>query len=206
MDTSQSLNFQTEFPESLIQSVFDSQLPPSFSPKKSSSYIPSNVPALYTLDLHKAFEWLYSHDLQKSLEFKSPTVPILLYAPKFSVQRLLFHYDGTPNSVELIRKFIHLFQLIISDSIATIISPNFIPKSKLREEQELIQFISVHTKEASFIKFNFSKIGDFWTYATQHHCTLLVTSKANQIALTKVFFQVYDDKLPNQDLSFYLSI
>lgn len=206
MSSSISFYFKTQFPESLIHEFYYSQLPPAFSPKHSSSYIPSTVPALYTLDLHKAFHRLYNHDLQKSLEFKSPTVPILLYAPKFSAQRLLFHYDGTPNSVELIRKFIHLFQLIISDSIATIISPNFIPKSKLKEEQELIQFISVHTKEASFIKFNFSKIEDFWLYATQHHCTLLVTSKANQIALTKVFFQVNEDQPPNERLSFYLSI
>ncbi|MBM3426693.1 MAG: hypothetical protein FJX97_06840 [Bacteroidetes bacterium] len=205
MDTRHSLNFQTEFPESLIQSFYDSQLPPSFSPKQGV-LISSKPPALYTLELYKAFTWLNSYHLQKFSEYKSVIVPLLLYAPKFSVQRLLFHYDGTRNSAKLIREFIQLFQLIISDSIATIISPNYIPKSKLREEQELIQFIRVHTKEASFIKFNFSKIEDFWLYATQHHCTLLVTSKANQIALSKLFFQVNEDQPPNERLSFYLSI
>ncbi len=205
MDTNESLFLQTEISESLIHSFYDSQLPSTFSPK-CSILISSKSPALYTLELCKVFTLPYSLHLQKSLAYRSVTVPILLYAPKFSVQRLLFHYDGTRNSAELIRRFIQLFQLIISESIATVISPNFIPKSKLREEQELIQFIGIHTKETSFIKFNFSKFGDFWSYATQHHCTLLVTSKANQIALTKVFFQVDENKLPNEHPSIYLSI
>lgn len=105
----------------------------------------------------------YGRSLQKSLKHIISIVPVLLYVPKFSTQRLLFHYDGTPNSAELIRKFIQLFQLNMTGSKATIVSPSFIPKSKLREEQDLIQLIRVHTKETSFIKFNFSKIGDFWS-------------------------------------------
>lgn len=206
MASSIPFHFQVELPESLIHAFYCSPLPLYFSPEKGCTCNPLADSAIYTLALNKALTWPNSEVLQKSLEYKSVTVPILLYAPKFSTQRLLFHYDGTPNSAELIRKFIQLFQLNITGSKATIVSPSFIPKSKLREEQDLIQLIRVHTKETSFIKFNFSKIGDFWSYATQQQCTLLVTSKANQIALSKLCFQVYEDKLPNEHLSIYLSI
>lgn len=206
MASSIPLHFQIELSESFIHTFYCSPLPLFFSPEQGCTCNPSADPALYTLDLHEALAMPYGQSLQKSLKHIISIVPVLLYVPKFSTQRLLFHYDGTPNSAELIRKFLHLFQLNITDSIATIVSPSFIPKSKLREEQELIQLIRIHTKETSFIKFNFSKIRDFWSYATQQQCTLLVTSKANQIALTKVFFQVDEDQLLKAQLSFYLSI
>src|SRR5690606_308876 len=103
--------------------------------------------------------------------------PLLLYDEAFSFDRLLFHYQGTPESAQLIKRFVALFEANIKSSSATIISPGFIPKSKIKEEQELIQLITRATSETSFIKFNFSKIGDFWSYAVKHKCTLLVTTK-----------------------------
>src|SRR5690606_8251812 len=98
----------------------------------------------------------------------------------------LFHYDGTPASANLIKKFIGLFRHQIGESKATIISPSFIPKSKIKEEQELIQLVSQSTRETSFIKFNFQRIGDFWSYAVKHDCSLLVTTKSYQSDLAKV--------------------
>ena len=107
----------------------------------------------------------------------------------------------------LIDDFRHVeFKNLIGESKATIISPSFIPKSKIREEQEIIQLVSSTTRETSFIKFNFNRIGDFWSYAVKHDCTLLVTTKNYQADLAKVLFHFYKGKIWSEKLSFYLSV
>lgn len=199
---------QFEMPEELIHEVFCHQLPAAFSPLATvqAPCIEGENLSLLTLNLYKTLDWLHSHPIPKPLEKEVCSIPILLFVPKFSTEHLLFHYDGTPNSAELIRKFIYLFKDLISESKATIISPSFIPKSKIKEEQEIIQLVSSHTKETSFIKFNFSRIGDFWSYAVKHNCTLLVTTKNYQADLAKVLFHFYKGKIWSDKLSFYLSL
>jgi hypothetical protein len=187
-----------------------------FCPKVSESFDPQNPnnsicnqdedPTLFTMDLLKTLDWLHSHEYPRPLEKEVCGVPVLLFVPDFSMEHLLFHFDGSANSVELIKNFIYLFEDLIHDSKATIISPNFTPKSKIREEREIIQLISNYTRETSFIKFNFSRIGDFWSYGVQNNCSLLVTTKNYQADLAKVLFHFYKGKIWNSKLSFYLSI
>ena len=197
-----------ELPEDVVKEFYSEELTKSFSPSSiADSYVNGkDFPSLFTIDLYKTLAWLYQHDYPKPLEKEVCPVPVLLHVPEFSISHLLFHYDGTPNSADLIRKFIHLFKNIIGCSKATIISPCFIPKSKMREEQELIQLISAKTEETSFIKFDFNRIGDFWSYAVKHDCTLLVTTKNYQADLAKVLFHFYKGKIWSDKLSFYLSV
>ncbi|MEN2280924.1 hypothetical protein AAGF08_02215 [Algoriphagus sp. SE2] len=162
--------------------------------------------SLLTMELNKVLDWLLVHDLPKAIEKEPCNTPILLFVPNFSVNHLLFHYDGTESSARIIDKFLTLFQNLIKGSKATIISPSFIPKSRLKEEQEIIQKISAATLETSFIKFNFLRIGDFWSYAVKHKCTLLVTTKTYQLELSNVLFNFYKGALWDDQLSFYLSL
>jgi hypothetical protein len=126
--------------------------------------------------------------------------------PDFSTDHLLFHYDGSVQSASIIRKFLESFGDIIKGSKATIISPSFIPKSKQRDEQELINQVAQATAETSFIKFNFQRIGDFWSYAVKHDCSLLVTTKNYQSDLAKVLFHFYKGDMWSDRLSFYLAL
>lgn len=202
----QALRF--ELPVDALNEFYCSELMESFKPSSSQSSFchDSEDPSLFSIDLYKTLDWLHNHDYPKPLEKEVCPIPVLLYVPKFSTHHLLFHYDGTPASAELIRKFISLFGNLIHESKATIISPSFIPKSKIREEQEIIHLVSTSTHETSFIKFNFSRIGDFWSYAVKHNCTLLVTTKNYQADLAKVLFHFYKGKIWSDQLSFYLSV
>lgn len=202
----QALRF--ELPEDVLKEFYCSELKGSFVPSipESSFCHDTEDPALFSINLYKTLDWLHSHDFPKPLEKEVCPIPVLLYVPDFSTQHLLFHYDGTPNSADLIRRFIHLFGNLIQESKATIISPSFIPKSKIREEQEIIQLVSTSTIETSFIKFNFSRIGDFWSYGVKHNCTLLVTTKNYQADLAKVLFHFYKGKIWSNQLSFYLAV
>jgi hypothetical protein len=197
-----------ELPEDVLKEFFSNDLAESFQPQVSEIPIFQNndQPSLFTIDLYKTLEWLHKHDYPRPLEKEVCSIPVLLFVPKFSTNRLLFHYDGTPNSADLIRKFIRLFKNLIGNSKATIISPCFIPKSKMREEQEIIQLVSSSTRETSFIKFNFTRIGDFWSYAVKQDCTLLVTTKNYQADLAKVLFHFYRGTIWSEKLSFYLSV
>lgn len=187
-----------------------------YCPKVSESFDPANPtnsiciqeeePTLVTMDLLKTLEWLHNHEYPRPLEKEVCGIPVLLFVPDFSTKHLLFHFDGSSNSVELIKNFINLFGDLIHDSKATIISPNFTPKSKIREERDIIQLISNSTRETSFIKFNFSRIGDFWSYGVQNNCSLLVTTKNYQADLAKVLFHFYKGKVWSSKLSFYLSV
>lgn len=194
--------------EELVKEFFCTKVSKSFDPSNptigTSNLV--NEPTLFTMDLVKTLEWLHNHDYPRPLEKEFCSIPILLYVPNFSTEHLLFHFDGSSNSVELIRNFICQFGDLIQNSKATIISPNFTPKSKIREEREIIQLISSSTRETSFIKFNFSRIGDFWSYGVQNKCTLLVTRKDYQADLAKVLFHFYKDKIWSKRLSFYLSV
>ncbi|ERM83139.1 hypothetical protein P872_17485 [Rhodonellum psychrophilum GCM71 = DSM 17998] len=167
---------------------------------------PQKGPTLITAHLPKVLDWLHEQDKPLVLEQEPCGVPVLLYDQEFSTERILFHYDGTPASANLIRNFISLFSENIKRSKATIISPSFIPKSKQREEQELIQLVSNATAETSFIKFNFNRIGDFWSYAVKNECTLLVTTKNHQAELAKVLFHFYKGGMWYDRLSFYISL
>ena len=166
---------------------------------------PDDEPSLFSAHLPDVLNWLHGLEKPKGLEDEPCQIPVLLFDQEMSTERLLFHYDGTPASARLIRNFVALFQENIKDSKATIISPSFIPKSKLREEQEIVQLLAQSTAETSFIKFNFSRIGDFWSYAVKHKCTLLVTTKYYQSDLAKVLFHFYKGGMWYDRLSFYLS-
>jgi hypothetical protein len=163
-------------------------------------------PLFFSVNLNKAIEWLHGNEIPKPLEKEICSIPVLLFVPEFSTDHLLFHYDGSLQSANLIRKFLVSFGDIIKDSKATIISPAFIPKSKQKEEQELISQVSQATAETSFIKFNFLRIGDFWSYAIKHDCSLLVTTKNYQSDLAKVLFHFYKGAMWSDRLSFYLAL
>ncbi len=197
-----------ELPETVLKEFYSEELTESFSPSSTtdSFFTGEDSPSLFTIDLYKTLEWLHQHDYPKPLEKEVCPIPVLLHVPDFSINHLLFHYDGTLKSADLIRRFIHLFKNLIGLSKATIISPCFIPKSRMREEQEIIQLISSKTRETSFIKFNFNRIGDFWSYAVKHDCTLLVTTKNYQADLAKVLFHFYKGNIWSEKLSFYISV
>jgi hypothetical protein len=208
MEVKSPYSLKFELPTALLNDFNCNTLLESFNPSdpKSSYCTDSSEPGLISVDLYKTLDWLHSHEIPKSLEKEVCPIPVLLYVNHFSTSHLLFHYDGTPASADLIRKFIFLFENLIGESKATIISPSFIPKSKIREEQELIQLVSSKTRETSFIKFNFTRIGDFWSYAVKHHCTLLVTTKNYQADLAKILFHFYKGNIWSNKLSFYLSL
>lgn len=194
--------------EDIVKEFFCPKVSESFDPQNPNNSIcnQDEEPTLFTMDLLKTLDWLHNHEYPRPLEREVCGVPVLLFVPDFSTEHLLFHFDGSANSVELIKNFIYLFEDLIHDSKATIISPNFTPKSKIREEREIIQLISNCTRETSFIKFNFSRIGDFWSYGVQNNCSLLVTTKNYQADLAKVLFHFYKGKIWNSKLSFYLSV
>lgn len=202
----QALKF--DLPDEILREFYCNELRNTFVPTSPESSVceASVEPALFTLDLFKILNWLHDHDFPRPIEKEVCSIPVLLYVPDFSTRHVLFHYDGTPNSADLIKNFIMLFGNLIRESKATIISPSFIPKSKIKEEQELIQLISSFTKETSFIKFNFSRIGDFWSYGVKHNCTLLVTTKNYQTELAKVLYHFYKEKIWSGTLSFYLAV
>lgn len=162
-------------------------------------------PTLITANLPHILDWLHHIDQPKLLERNTCEIPLLLFDQEICTHRILFHYDGTSSSAKIIKHFITLFEDVIMESQATIISPSFITKSKLAEEKSLIELIKVKTNETSFIKFNFTKIGDFWSYATKHHCNLLVTSKSFQADLAKVLFHFYKGERCYKSLSIYLA-
>lgn len=197
-------------PAELIAKHYCSSLPNNFPKdlsegKGSLMCTPNQFPSLFTAHLPEVLDWLHGMEIPKGLEKNPCKTPVLLFDQELTMEHLLFHYDGTPASADLILNFIHLFKDTIKGSKATIISPSFIPKSKQREEQDIIQAVSNATFETSFIKFNFSRIGDFWSYAVKHQCTLLVTSKNNQADLAKVLFHFYKGGMWYNRLSFYLS-
>jgi hypothetical protein len=202
----QALRFQ--FPADTLKEFYCGEFPQGFAPSRPVYRVnyESYEPSLVTVDLCKMLDWLHSEEKPRDFENEICEIPILLYVSDFSLKHLLFHYDGTQSSADLIRKFIRLFGNLIGDSMATIISPCFIVKSKLREEQEIIQLVSQSTQETSFIKFNFLKIGDFWSYGVKHDCTLLITAKNYQADLAKVLFYFYRGKIWSNRLSFYLSV
>jgi hypothetical protein len=203
-----SANFAV--PEEIIKTHYCDRLPPGFSANllkggKSLMCNPEKSPALYTAHLPKVLDWLHGLEKPRPLENEPCEVPVLLFDKEMSTETLLFHYDGTPASARLIKNFIELFQDIIKNSKAIIISPSFIPKSKMKEEQEIVQLVTSSTAETSFIKFNFNRIGDFWSYAVKHRCTLLVTTKNYQSDLAKVLFHFYKGGMWYDRLSFYLA-
>ncbi|MDN3667792.1 hypothetical protein QWY93_00355 [Echinicola jeungdonensis] len=200
-----------EIPENLLKAHYYEQIPMDFYERVSSQVTPivenseKQSPLLITANLPKVLDWLHDQDQPSVLENHVCDIPLLLYDHELSTEKILFHYDGTPPSARIIKNFITLFLPLIRESQATIISPCFIPKSKQAEEQELIQLITNSTKETSFIKFNFTKIGDFWSYATKNKCTLLVTTKNYQAELAKVLFLFYKGERWYDQLSFYLA-
>jgi hypothetical protein len=198
-------------PEHIIDAHYCNKLPAGFSNHlsqggKSLFCQAHQEPSLYSAHLPKVLDWLHRLEKPRSLENEPCQIPLLLFDKELSTENLLFHYDGTPASANLIRNFIALFGENIKESRATIISPCFIPKSKMKEEQEIVQLVSNATHETSFIKFNFNRIGDFWSYAVKHKFTLLVTTKNYQADLAKVLFHFYKGGMWYDRLSFYLSV
>lgn len=201
-----------DFPWELIKAYYSGSLPLGFAekmekaPTLATSKASGADPVLLTMDLSQALAWLREEDHMNILERKPCQIPLLLHNEVFSTEKLLIHYEGNRESARAVSKFVRLFEENIRNSEAIIISPSFIPKSKMKEEEELIQLIRDSTAETSFIKFNFSRIGDFWSYAIKTQCTLLVTTKNQQTALAKVLNHFYRKKTGEYDpLSFYLS-
>jgi len=198
-----------EIPEALLQLHCFSKAPVELitnnPPPQPIVTDPIADPTLITAYLPQILDWLHEMDKPRMLERNACDIPLLLFDHVISMDRILFHYDGTTNSAKIIRNYIALFSELIRESQVTIISPSFIPKSKLVEERQLIELINAHTAETSFIKFNFSKIGDFWSYATKHECSLLVTSKSYQADLAKVLFHFYKGERWYDKLSIYLA-
>lgn len=197
-----------ELPEEIVKEFHQTTFCADFQPNsdRCAGKNDNLSPTLFSVNLNKALDWLHSHDLPKPLEKEVCSIPVLLFVPDFSTDHLLFHYDGTIQSANLIKKFLDSFGEIIKGSKATIISPSFIPKSKQKEEQDLINLVSKTTAETSFIKFNFLRIGDFWSYAVKQDCSLLVTTKNYQADLAKVLFHFYKGRNWSDRLSFYLSV
>jgi|SRR5690606_13731382 len=203
---------QFSFPRELVKEHYWEKVPADFQRSLHKKDFGEGIgkslgnPTLFTAQLSRVLDWLHGLTNPDILEEKPCITPLLLYNEAFSFESLLFHYQGTPESAQLIRRFVELFETNIKTSRATIISPGFIPKSKIKEEQELIQMITRATSETSFIKFNFNRIGDFWSYAVKHECTLLVTTKNYQADLAKVLFHFYKGGMWYGKLSFYLSL
>jgi hypothetical protein len=200
-----------EIPEEIITAHYHSEIPEGFCQQlnlagEKWNFSLRKSPTLYTAHLPSILEWLHGSNIPRSWENEPCVTPILIYDKELTFERILFHYDGTPASAKLIHHFIKLFSLQIKESKATIISPSFIPKSKKKEEQEVIQSVSEATAETSFIKFNFNRIGDFWSYAVKQECTLLITTKYYQADLAKVLFHFYKGGMWYDRLSFYLSV
>lgn len=197
-------------PEEIIQTFYGKKVPEGFEKWLELGFgkveMGENTdPTLFLAHLPAVLDWLHGLALPRAIENEPCNIPVLLYDKELVFDRLLFHYDGTPASARLIKNFLNFFSNTIKHSRATIISPSFIPKSKLKEEQEIIQHVVQSTAEASFIKFNFCRIGDFWSYAVKHECTLLVTTKNYQTDLAKVLFHFYRGGMWYDRLSFYLA-
>lgn len=204
-----NVDVQFAFPDDLVTAHYGFPSPKGFDKAvvDVNQNLLANAPAqLFTARLPNVLNWLHGQEYPKAMESEPCEVPVLLYDRELSFERLLFHYDGTPASAKIIKHFLELFAENISNSKATIISPAFIPKSKLKEEQEIIQEVRNHSAETSFIKFNFNRIGDFWSYAVKNQCTLLVTTKNNQADLAKVLFHFYKGGMWYERLSFYLAL
>src|SRR5690606_22232314 len=175
-------NQQFLFPRELIKSHSFEKVPFDFQDRllhdadKEATDVVAHQPTLYTAKLTGILDWLHGLKNPGILEEEPCLTPLLLYDKTLCFERLLFHYEGNPQSAQLIRRFVDLFGSNIINSSATIISPSFIPKSRIKEEQDLILLVSKATAESSFIKFNFNRVGDFWSYAVKHQCTLLVTT------------------------------
>lgn len=200
------------FPWELTKAYYSDKLPLGFAeqmekaPTLATHKARREDPRLLTMNLSQALAWLQEEDRADMLERKPCPIPLLLHSEAFSTKKLLIHYEGSRESARAVSKFARLFEENIRHSEAIIISPSFIPKSKMKEEEELIQLIRDATAETSFIKFNFSRIGDFWSYAIKTQCTLLVTTKNHQAALAKILTHFYRKKTGEYDpLSFYLS-
>lgn len=174
-------------------------------PKKTRPQdIASRQPVLLTVDLSQSLQVLVEKDLPEEIDENRCSSPILMYGSPYSVQDILIHYDGTLQSFSMIKRFVRNFYPQIAQSHATIISPNHIPKSKIREEQELLQLVAHAVDETSFIKFNFEKIEDFRQYSVKKGGTLLVSSKRNTIALFKLLLKEAQAELEASQISFYL--
>ncbi len=200
------------FPRGLVREHYCQEVPADFQEglfQTTLDEAPDAVtgnPHLYTARLSEILNWLHGLKNASILEEKPCITPLLLYDEVLSFEKLLFHYEGNPPSARLIRRFVELFEPALKKSSATIISPSFIPKSKMKEEQELIQLVNKATAETSFIKFNFNRMGDFWSYAVKHEYTLLVTTKNYQADLAKVLFHFYKGGMWYNRLSFYLAL
>ncbi|MBN3583361.1 hypothetical protein JYB64_13260 [Algoriphagus aestuarii] len=208
MEPRKILSDRFQLPKKFLNEFLLESLAPGFDPNipLDSNSVYYNAPTLITVDLQMVLKWLFEHPVPRIFENEPCTTPILLHVPNFSVDHILFYYDGSSSSVDLIDHFLIVFAQLISESKATIISPSFIPKSRLKEEEEVIQKIRTVTKETSFIKLNFSKIGDFWCYAVQNNCNLLVINKKFQSELSKILFNFYSKGIWDENLSFYLSL
>ncbi len=207
-----SQNYQQfSFPNGLVKAHYYKRVPVDFQDKLLRGAFDEEdrkgleSPTLYSAQLPEILDWLHGFAKPQIFEEKADTTPLLLCNEMLSFNKVVFHYEGHPLSAQLIKRFVNLFGPAIKESGATIISPSFIPKSKMKEEQELIQLVNKATAETSFIKFNFNRVGDFWSYAVKQDATLLVIGKNYQADLAKILFHFYKERRKDKKLSFYLA-
>lgn len=199
------------FPRELVKTHYDLPTPSDFqignaplNPSWEGGFS-ARKPSFYTAHFPQILERFYAKEKQNILKENTCDAPLLLYDKMLSFEKLLFHYEGNPQSAQLIRGFLELFKLNIGDSSATIISPSFIPKSRMKEEQELIELITKATADTSFIKFNFKKLEQFCSYAVKHDHTMLVTAKRYQEELASLLLHSYPRSSMEGQLSYYLA-
>src|SRR5690606_28115700 len=108
---------QFSFPKELVKAHYCHKLPTGFQggllqvDSHEGAGKPLGNPALYTAQLCKILDWLHGLEKPGILEEKPCLTPLLLYDEGLSFERLLFHYEGNPQSAQLIRRFVELFGL-----------------------------------------------------------------------------------------------
>ncbi|GGZ14732.1 hypothetical protein GCM10007049_03340 [Echinicola pacifica] len=156
------------------------------------------------MNLPHIISWLKNKKNFLPLSEAKNQVPIIWYDQVINFDKILIHYDGSENSALIIHHFMEEMKEQLSNSSVTIISPRSLPKYRLADEQALVKSIQEYAKETSFIKLNFSKIGEFWSYAIKHDFKLLLTSKSYQDDLLKMMMHFDNQGIWGKRLSFYL--
>lgn len=163
-------------------------------------------PKLLVGELTKVSTWYKQKKLKPTEWRQSADIPVVICGAKVSLEKVLLHYDGKAQTAKSIIRFVSIFEEELKYSQITIVSPGFIPKSKIREEASLVRLLSKKSQETSFIKFNFTQIEQFWQYAQKHNFTFLVTPKKYLSSLLHLLGSLHHPK-PNSflKLSIYLS-
>ncbi|AWW32380.1 hypothetical protein DN752_20780 [Echinicola strongylocentroti] len=150
---------------------------PSVLDLMGSEFINQPQPKLLVGKMANLFS-LYKQEILQAYKLKCRLgLPVVIFDKKISLEKILLHYDGKEQSARNIKYFVSMFENELKQSQVTIISPDFIPKSRIPKEASLVQLLSKKSSETSFIKFNFTQIEQFWNYGMRERYTMIVTSK-----------------------------